>query len=68
MLIKGIGRTFSTENNQQYETIRVFWDELVAKHGRANLQGLGYRIIKVEDGFTFYQKRKSEPNTIQNFT
>ena len=29
---------------------------------------LGYRIIKVEDGFIFYQKRKSEPNTIQNFT
>ena len=23
---------------------------------------LGYRIIKVEDGFVFYQKRKSEPN------
>ena len=29
---------------------------------------LGYRIIKVEDGFVFYQKRNSEPNTIQNFT
>ena len=28
----------------------------------------GYRIIKVEDGFTFYQKRKSEPNTIRDFT
>ena len=29
---------------------------------------LGYRIIKVEDGFNFYQKRKSEPNIIRNFT
>ena len=29
---------------------------------------LGYRIIKVEDGFNYYQKRKKEPNTIQNFT
>ena len=29
---------------------------------------LGYRVIKVEDGFVFYQKRNSEPNTIQNFT
>ncbi|MBR2256163.1 MAG: GNAT family N-acetyltransferase [Blautia sp.] len=29
---------------------------------------LGYRVIKVEDGFVFYQKRKSKPNTIQNFT
>ena len=29
---------------------------------------LGYRIIKIEDGFVFYRKRKSEPHTIQNFT
>ena len=29
---------------------------------------LGYRIIRVEDGFVFYQKRNSEPNTIRNFT
>ena len=41
MLFKGIGRTFSTENDQQYETIGAFWDELAAKYGRANLQGLG---------------------------
>ena len=42
MLFRGIGRTFSTENDQQYETIGAFWDELAAKYGRANLQGLGY--------------------------
>ena len=30
MLFKGIGRTFSTENDQQYETIGAFWDELAA--------------------------------------
>ena len=29
---------------------------------------LGYRIIKVEDGFIFYRKRKGEPHTIRNFT
>ena len=29
---------------------------------------LGYRILKIEDGFIFYQKRKSEPNTIRNIT
>ena len=31
---------------------------------------LGYRIIKVEDGFVFYRKKKSksEPNSIQNPT
>ena len=28
---------------------------------------LGYRIVKVEDGFIFYQKRKSELGTIQKF-
>ena len=42
MLFKGIGRTFSTENNQQYDTIGAFWDELAVKYGRVNLQGLGY--------------------------
>ena len=29
---------------------------------------LGYDIIKIEDGFVFYQKRKSEPNINQRFT
>ena len=42
MLFKGIGRTFSTENNCQFETIGAFWDELAAKYGRVKLQGLGY--------------------------
>ena len=42
MLFKGIGRPFSTENDQQYETIGAFWDELAAKYGRVNLQGLGH--------------------------
>ncbi len=42
MIFKGIGRTFSTENERQYETIGAFWDELSAKYGRENLQGLGY--------------------------
>ena len=42
MVFRGIGRTFSTENEQQYETIGAFWDELSARHGLTNLQGLGY--------------------------
>ncbi len=42
MIFIGIGRTFSTENGRQYETIGAFWDEMAAKYGRANLQGLGY--------------------------
>ncbi len=42
MLFKGLGRTLSTENDHQFETIGAFWDELAAKYDRANLQGLGY--------------------------
>ena len=42
MLFKGIGRTFSTENDCQFETIGAFWDEYAVKYGRTNLQGLGY--------------------------
>lgn len=42
MLFTGISRTFSTGNDLQYETIGAFWDELAAKYGRMNLQGLGY--------------------------
>ncbi len=29
---------------------------------------LGYRIIKVEDGFNYYQKRKNELDAVQNLT
>ena len=42
MVFEGIGRAFSTRNEQQYETIGAFWDELSAKYGRENLRGLGY--------------------------
>ena len=42
MIFRGTGKTFSTENEQQYETIGAFWDELSAQYGRDNLQGLGY--------------------------
>lgn len=42
MVFRGIGRTFSTENECQYETIGAFWDELSARYGRVNLQGIGY--------------------------
>ena len=42
MIFEGIGRTFSTENDRQYQTIGAFWDELSARYGRENLQGLGY--------------------------
>ena len=51
MLFKGIGRSFSTENDQQYETIGVFWDELAAKYGRENLGEIdgADRAVKLPD-------------------
>ncbi len=42
MEFKGIGRTFSTVDAKQYETIGGFWDELSGIYGRKNLRGLGY--------------------------
>lgn len=42
MVFEGIGRTFSTVNERQYEAIGAFWDELSAKYGRVNLRGLGF--------------------------
>ena len=38
----GISGKFSTKNGEQYQTIGAFWDEMSAKHGRENLQGMGY--------------------------
>lgn len=42
MVFYGISKVFSTENNQQYDTIGAFWDELSEQYGRERLRGLGY--------------------------
>ena len=42
MIFKGIGKTFSIDDRQQYQTIGAFCDELSAQYGLENLQGLGY--------------------------
>lgn len=42
MLFKGINRSFSTENEMQYENIGKFWDEMSEIYGRENLRGLGW--------------------------
>ena len=42
MIFKGISRVFSLKNEEQYNTIGLFWDELSAIYGLENLQGLGY--------------------------
>ncbi len=38
------------------------------KRTNAFYKRLGYRILKVADGFVFYRKRKSETDPIQNYT
>ena len=43
MLFKGIAREFSLLNDDQYNTIGAFWDEMSLVYGLENLQGLGYK-------------------------
>ena len=43
MLFKGISKEFSLLNDDQYNTIGDFWDELALLYGLENLQGLGYK-------------------------
>lgn len=37
----GIRRVFSTQNDEQYNTIGAFWDEMSKVYGRDRLMGLG---------------------------
>ena len=41
MIFKGISKVFSLVNEEQYNTIGQFWDEMSNKYGLENLQGLG---------------------------
>ena len=43
MIFVGIAREFSLENENQYNTIGDFWDEMSSLYGLENLQGLGYK-------------------------
>ena len=36
-------REFSLQNEDQYNTIGAFWDEMALLYGLENLQGLGYK-------------------------
>ena len=42
MHFTGLTRTFSTENEQQYETIGAFWEEAERRYHCTTLRGLGY--------------------------
>lgn len=43
MIFQCVSREFSLLNEEQYNTIGEFWDEMSAIYGLENLQGLGYR-------------------------
>lgn len=51
MIFIGISKEFSLKNEDQYNTIGYFWDELSLLYGLENLIGLGY---KWENGNIFY--------------
>ena len=51
MIFKGISKEFSLLNEDQYNTIGDFWDEMALIYGLENLQGLGY---KWADGKIYY--------------
>lgn len=42
MIFKGYSRTFSTQGEQQYQTIGEFWNEMSKLFGIENLRGLGF--------------------------
>ena len=42
MIFKGISKIFSLKNEDQYNTIGAFWDEMAEKYGLESLRGLGY--------------------------
>lgn len=48
MIFKGISRVFKLTNEEQYDTIGQFWDEMTRDYGLENLQGLGYKWEKDE--------------------
>ena len=43
MIFKGVSKEFSLLNEDQYNTIGDFWDEMASLYGLENLQGLGYK-------------------------
>ena len=47
----GISRDFSLNNEDQYNTIGAFWDEMAELYGLESLLGLGY---KWDDGMISY--------------
>ena len=51
MKFVGVSRMFSLQNEDQYNTIGLFWDEMSLLYGMENICGLGY---KWQDGMIYY--------------
>lgn len=51
MIFTGISKVFSLKNEEQYDTIGAFWDEMASIYGLESLLGLGY---KWENGEIYY--------------
>jgi hypothetical protein len=68
MIFTGIGRTFSTVGEKQYETIGAFWDELAAKYGRAELRGLGWGWTDTEIRYAIGLKSGTIPGADTEIT
>ena len=51
MVFTGISKTFSLRNEDQYNTIGAFWEDMEAVYGTESLIGLGY---KWSNGFIHY--------------
>lgn len=58
----GITKKFSLKNEEQYNTIGDFWDEMSLLYGMENLVGLGYKW----DNETIYYAIGLKDKTIKN--
>ena len=75
MIFKGYSRVFSTVDNDQYNSIGDFWDEMMLKYDIEDLRGLGFNwtsttieyVIGLKnnekfDGFDYEWKEIELPN------
>lgn len=61
MVFKGIARVFGLTNEQQYDTIGRFWDEMAALYGLENIMGLGYEWTEDEISYAIGLKKGDIP-------
>ena len=62
MVFNGISRVFKLTNQEQFETIGQFWDEMARLHGLENLMGLGYFWTEDEISYAIGLKNEDIPN------